>query len=140
MKIVIDSNRVLAAMIKDSTTRKILLDHMFEFVAPDYILTELRKYEDRVLKVSGITKYEFEILLAMIFENITTIPETEYRELIEQLKDEISDSKDLAYIAACLASKACGIWTHDPHFKEQKKVNIFTNIDMLRFSGEAKSD
>jgi len=33
MKVVIDSNRVLAAMIKDSTTRGILLDIFFEFVA-----------------------------------------------------------------------------------------------------------
>jgi len=33
MKIVIDSNRVIAALIKESTTREILFDKNFEFIA-----------------------------------------------------------------------------------------------------------
>jgi len=140
MKIVIDSNRVLASMIKDSTTREILLDSFFEFVAPDFIVSEVRKHEDRVLKTSDIIKYEFGILLALIFEHITIIPESEYKELIELLKDEISDPKDIAYLAACLAINAQGVWTHDPHFYKQHKVKIFTNIDTLKLSGKAKSD
>ena len=51
MKIVIDSNRVIAAMIKESTTRHILLNQFFEFIAPDYLISEVRKYEDKIIKV-----------------------------------------------------------------------------------------
>ena len=35
MKIVIDTNRIIAAFVKDGTTRKILLNKAFEFVTPD---------------------------------------------------------------------------------------------------------
>lgn len=140
MKVVIDSNRVLAAMLKDSTTRGILLDLFFEFVAPDFIISEVRKYEERVIKVADISKEEFEMILALIFESITILPRTEYREFIELLKDEIEDPKDLPYVAVCLASKAEGIWTHDPHFLEQHKVKVYTNIDMLKLSKKVKSD
>lgn len=52
----------------------------------------------------------------------------------------ISDPNDIPHLAACLASKADGIWAHDPHFLEQQKVKVFTNIDMLKLSGKAKSD
>lgn len=90
------------------------------------------------MKAAEITKEEFEVLLALIFEHITILDQTEYSKLIEALKEEISDPKDIPYIAACLASNAEGIWTHDPHFKEQQKVKIFTNIGMLNLSGKAK--
>ena len=43
MKIVIDNNRVVAALVKDSTTRQILFDKMFEFVSPDHIIKRDRK-------------------------------------------------------------------------------------------------
>lgn len=109
-------------------------------MAPDHILAEIRKHEDRVLKAAGINKNEFELLLALIFERIMIIPESEYKEFLGLIKDEINDTKDLQYFAACLASNAHGIWTHDPDFLEQDKVKIFTNIDMLRLSRQAKSD
>lgn len=140
MRIVIDANRAIAALLKDSTTRQILFCWNFEFVAPEHILTEIRNHEYRILKGADITKDEFEILLALIFEHIMIIPESEYKEFMELIKDEISDAKDLQYFAACLASNAHGIWTHDPDFLEQDKVKILTNIDMLRLSGQAKQN
>ncbi len=140
MRIVVDANRVIAALIKDSTTRQILFDWNFEFVAPDHMVSEIRRHEGRILKTTSINKDEFEILLALIFEHITIIPETDCREFIETIKDEIKDTKDLQYFAACLACNAHGIWTQDPDFLEQNKVKIFTNVDLLRLSGKAKSD
>lgn len=139
MKVVIDSNRVLAAMIKDSTTREILLDPLFEFIAPDFILSEVRNYKERVTEIAEIDENEFDILLALIFEHITIIPEIGYREFIDSMKNEISDPKDLPYIAACLASNAQYVWTHDPHFDEQNKIKKLTNIDLLKISGKSKS-
>lgn len=40
MRIVIDANRILAAMIKESTTREIVFNRFFEFIAPDFVLSE----------------------------------------------------------------------------------------------------
>lgn len=132
MKFVIDSNRVFAALLKDSTIRGILFDETFEFIAPEYIYTEINRYKETIKKKIGITNEEYEILMALIFEHITIIPLDLYKEFITTCKDEISDQKDVPYLAVCLASKAPGIWTHDPHFREQNKIKIFTNIDMLK--------
>ena len=56
MKIVIDSNRVIASLIKESTTRDILFKGNFEFFAPDFIQIELHKYRDDITKKANLTK------------------------------------------------------------------------------------
>ena len=56
MKIVIDSNRAIAALIKDSTTRKILFDNIFEFIAPSHILVEINNYKSTIIQKIGITE------------------------------------------------------------------------------------
>ena len=140
MKILIDTNRIIAGLIKEGATRSILLDNFFEFVTPDYTISEIKKYREEIKKKAKLTDKEFELLLALIFEHIDVIPESEYSAFMKGCKNDISDPDDIPHLAACLATKAEGIWAHDPHFKEQHKVKVFTNIDMLRMSGKAKTD
>lgn len=132
MKIVIDSNRVFAALLKENTTRKILFCTEINFYAPDCITIELGKYKQEILKKLDLNEEEYEILLSLIFENITIVPIEEYSEFVRILEKMISDPKDIPYLALAISLQANGIWTHDPHFKEQTEVKIFTNIDLLR--------
>ena len=134
MRILVDTNRIIAALVKQGTTRSILFNEYFEFVTPDYTISEIMRYKEEIKRKARINDAELEILLALIFERITVIPESEYASFIGQCKDEISDPDDIPQLACCLASKAEGIWAHDPHFKKQNKINVFTNIDMLRIS------
>ncbi len=132
MKLVIDSNRVIASLLKDSTTRRILSNKSFEFVAPEFIKEEILKYKKEFIKKAKITSDEFEILLSLLFERIELIPKSEYEGHISKLKkDEISDKNDIPYIACYLSTKAEGIWSHDPHFQKQNKIKVFTNINLL---------
>ncbi len=50
MKILIDTNRIIAALVKESTTRDILFDENFEFVTPDYTLTEIKEHKEELSK------------------------------------------------------------------------------------------
>ena len=136
MKIVIDSNRIIAAIIKDSTTRQILLNKKFEFIAPSYVFSEITKYKDYITRKVNINSEEFDTLLSLIFENINIIKASEYDNFIKKLKNEVSDSKDIPYLAVAVFTEAKGIWTHDIHFKEQNKIEIFANMDMLKLIKE----
>ncbi|HLC60668.1 MAG TPA: PIN domain-containing protein [Candidatus Nanoarchaeia archaeon] len=140
MKVVIDSNRVIAALIKDSTTREILFDKNFDFAAPDYIKIEINTHKNMIIEKTSITENEFDILLSIVFERIDIIPQAEYDEFIVKFKNDIKDPNDVVYMAACAATKAEGIWTHDPHFIEQKKIKMFTNIDLIKLSDKNKLD
>ena len=138
MKILIDTNRIIAALSKEGTTRDILFDNFFEFVTPDHTINEIEKHKDELKKKTKLSDEEFDVLLALLFERVTIIPRSEFEGFIYQCRNEISDPDDVPHLAACVATKAEGIWAHDPHFKEQKKVRVFTNIDMLSISGKAE--
>jgi len=139
MKILVDANRIVAALLKQSTTRNILLDEAFEFVSPDYILSEIEEHRDELQQKAKLMKEEFDILLALLFERITILPKSSYASFIDDCKETIEDIDDVPYLAACLASKSLGIWSHDPHILKQKRVGVFTNIDMLKLSKSMKS-
>ena len=131
MKIVIDSNRIIASLLKEGTAREILYYRNLEFIAPEFVKEEIQKHKGDLLKKVNISIENFDILLSLLFERITLIPQSEYADYLNKLKIEISDPKDIPYLACCLATKSEGIWSHDPHFIEQKKVRIFTNKDLL---------
>ena len=132
MKIVVDSNRVIASLLKDSTTREILYNRTFDFVAPEFIKVEILKYKKGLMSKASITEEDFDSLLSLLFERITLMPGEEYSKYVKELNVDISDTKDIPYFACSLAAKSKGIWSHDPHFQKQNKVKIFTNIDLLR--------
>lgn len=133
MKIVVDTNRIIAALVKEGTTREILFDDHFEFVTPDYTVIEIRNHEEELKKKTKLSHEDFEVLLSVIFEKVTIIPHEEYGKFLDECKDEISDPDDIPFLATCLATNADGIWAHDPHFKEQTRIKVYTNIDMLNF-------
>lgn len=139
MKVLIDTNRIIAALIKNGTARIILFDESFEFVTPDYTIIEILNHKEELKRKTRLSSEEFDILLSMILEPITILPKCDYENFIEKCKNDISDPDDIPHLAACLAVKAEGIWAHDPHFLEQHKAKVFTNIDMLKLSGKAKN-
>jgi len=134
MKIIVDSNRVIASLIKDSTTRQILFSSYFEFAAPEFIKEEILKYEEEIKKKANISSEEFDLLITLFLERVTLVPLQGYTSLVDRLKKEISEMKDIPYIACCIATNAAGIWSHDFHLKEQTKIKIFTNKDMLEIT------
>jgi len=121
-------------LIKNSTTRKILFSSYFEFAAPEFIQEEILKHKEEIREKSNISNEEFDFLMNVSLEKVTLVPLEAYSSLVGALKKEVSDVKDIPYLACCKAIKAEGIWSHDPHMKQQIKIKIFTNIDMLNMS------
>ena len=136
MKFVVDSNRIVASLLKDSTTREILYNHKFTFIAPEFIKEEIIKYKEQFIDKAKLSSEEFNMLLSLFFEKVKLISKECYQKDMDSLKKEISDLKDIPYLACCIATNSEGIWSHDPHFLEQDKVKIFTNKDLLDLSRE----
>src|SRR3989344_4150928 len=121
MRIVIDTNRIIASLIMDGTSRKILFNNKFEFISPSYTLTEILKYEKEIMNKARVTPEEFKVLISLIFEKIKIIPKSSYERFIEEANSLIKDTKDASFIALCLALNADGIWSDDPHFFSQSR-------------------
>ena len=44
MKLIIDTNILISSLLKNSTTRELLLNESFEFYLPEMVMIELKKY------------------------------------------------------------------------------------------------
>lgn len=73
MRIAIDANMLIAALVRDSKAREIIMSDKFGFVSPDFVLNEIYKYEDEICEKAGLSKIEFELLMALIFQKISVI-------------------------------------------------------------------
>ena len=74
MKLVIDTNRLAAALIKSSITREIILSDKFDLYSPDYIITEIEKNRNYFIKKAKISLSEFEEILFTLLNHIHLVP------------------------------------------------------------------
>src|SRR3989344_6032934 len=104
MKIIVDVNVILSALIRDSTTRKIILNSQFEFYFPEPSLEKIRKYKEYILEKSGLTEEEFKDLMAILFKYIRIVPVEEIEKNWGEAKKimEHIDTEDVVFIATAL--------------------------------------
>ena len=133
MKLVIDTNIIISALIKDSKSREIIMSGKFELVSPDFVLGEIGKYESYICAKSELIKEEFELLMALIFQKITVTPSHEY-EAYKEAAEKIMkrDVKDVPYVACYLALKCDGIWTNDADYEGKKEIKTVSTAELSR--------
>jgi len=133
MKLVIDTNRIIASLIKPQSSRRIILDNKIQFITPDFTLSEIMKYREMVIQKANLIPEEFDLILYILFEHIDIAPKEDYETYLSEAKTLISDIKDLPFIALAIASKADGIWSDDTDFKKQNKIKIYTTADLFAY-------
>lgn len=74
MIIIIDTNILISALIKDSTVRRILINSGLRFYYPEASFHEVRKYKSMILEKSGLGDAEFERVLGKILEYVALVP------------------------------------------------------------------
>ena len=133
MRLVIDSNRIIAALIKNGPTRKIILSMNIEFCSPDHVIEEIRKHRAYIAKKSQLSEKEVEWLFALLMENVQIIPDEKVRQKMREAMQIMKniDQDDAPILACALAIPNEGIWTEDRHFDRQTKVKIWRTADVL---------
>lgn len=133
MMLVVDTNRIMAALIRDSFSRAILLSNKFYFVIPEKALDEIKKYEEEICAKAGVNKEYFEILLSLILKRVEVVPAYILEPIAREIKGLIDDPGDIPFLSCALAKQADGIWTEDAHFKKQNRVKIFSTRELAEF-------
>ncbi len=133
MIFVIDSNRIIAGLLKDSTTRRIILYRGFEFYTPEHVLEEISKYKGYLASKIHRTEEEVDEILYFLLENIEILPFEDFEEHMDEaisiMKD--IDVRDAPFLAVGIAVGAEGIWTEDRDFKRQNRLRMYENRDMI---------
>lgn len=130
MKIIVDANIVFSAILNTNSKIADLLINskdIFDFIAPDYLLTEIKKYHNKISVISKmpleeVENVEYKVTKSITFISNAHIPESIWISAEEILRD--IDQKDTPYFAFSKFFK-CKIWSGD---KELRNGLLSKNI------------
>jgi len=140
MNIIIDSNELFSALIKDSITRKIILEYASFFLFPSFIFEEMQKHKTELLKKSRMSGEDFSKLLQLILKKVVIVPNEvliPYRKEAFEIVKNI-DPDDVLFVACALAYYNSIIWSNDRKLKKQSRVKVLNTkeiIKLLQISG-----
>lgn len=131
MKLIIDANIVISALISEQgDTRDLIFLTNFSLFTPEYLLEEVEKYKEIIIKKSGLDNESFEIAKSLIFSRIKIVPASEFSEFIKEASEICPDENDTEYFALALKFN-CPIWTNDKKLKGQDKTKVYSTEEVL---------
>jgi predicted nucleic acid-binding protein len=133
MPIVLDTNILVSALLKDSVTRKLIIEHESRFLFPEVIFEEIREHKQELLRKSGMDEEDFNTLLEMLMDKMTVVSSKElkpfYADAYELVKD--IDPDDALFFACVLAHPGSALWSNDKMLKRQNKVKVMNTAEMI---------
>ena len=133
LRLIVDTNRIIAALLRDSYSRKILSSGRFEFLVPKLVYHEITANKQDLLSKSELSEERFNAALSSLMSRTTVVDEQDYfLKLPEamQIMGKI-DPKDATFIALALSIPNNGIWTEDRHFEKQDVVRVWKTAELL---------
>ncbi len=133
MKLIVDTNIVMAALIKEGMCRYLLTHFDGELYAIKLLANEREKYKEYLLKKTGINEEMLQRIVQLIYDKMILLDDTLIEQHMEQAKKIIAkyDNDDVPFIAAALAVQA-DIWSDDDHFKQQTQIKVWTTEELVK--------
>ncbi|SIR89613.1 Predicted nucleic acid-binding protein, contains PIN domain [Haladaptatus litoreus] len=132
MKLVVDANVVISALIANSKTRELIVTLEPDLLTPEFVHNEIGNYEDLIVKKSGMDADRVNQFIGLLFQYIDVVPAADFYPFIEQADEAIgaTDPDDVLYVACALACEA-GVWNDDSDFDEQDLVPVYSTGDVI---------
>lgn len=133
MRLVLDTNILIAALIKDSLTRDILFLPDFEFLVPEYALEEINRHRAKIARHSHLKPKEIDLLRSLLLESVTVVTAEKiepHMKTAEALIGNI-DPGDVPFVALALAVENDGIWSNDRAFERLSGIKLWKTSDIM---------
>ena len=132
MKLVIDANVVISALIADSKTRELIVTLEPDLLTPAFVHDGIENYEELIVEKSGMEPDRVAQFIDLLFQYINVVPASEFHPAIERAGEAIgeTDPDDVLYLACAIACDAA-IWSDDSDFDEQDLVEAYTTGDVI---------
>ncbi len=133
MRLLLDTNILISALIKEGIARKIIFHTEIELATINFSEEEINEYKLLIQEKGKINSKELESLLVTIKERLVLVKDELILEKMLEAKEIMwaIDPKDTPFIAAALAIDA-DIWSDDKHFKKQEKIKVWKTSDVYK--------
>lgn len=128
MELIVNTNRIIAALIRDGLSRKIIYCKKFELYSIEFGVKEVEKFKSFIMKKAHLNENDFNFLMNALLSKMTVFNENEInKKHIEKAVKTMKsiDINDIPFIALALQLNK-PIWSDDKHFQKQKQVKVFT--------------
>lgn len=134
MIIVLNSNIFVSALIKEGTTRKLIVECKEWLIIPEYFFQETRNHREEIISKSGLNREGYKKLFNLLLKYVFVIPNEiilPYREEALEIVKDI-DVDDALFIATALAFDCAVVWSNDKKLKKQNKIKVFSTSEMIK--------
>jgi len=133
MRLVVDTNRIIAALVKDSISRKIMLSDKIDFLTIEITKQEIEEHRQELLYKTRLTGEQLNLVLSLLFSRILVASDIVVKSKMDEAKRimDTIDPDDTPFVALAMAVENDGIWSDDKHFKQQNKIRIWETQDLL---------
>ncbi|MFH0859857.1 MAG: PIN domain-containing protein [Candidatus Altiarchaeota archaeon] len=132
-RLVLDANVFFSALVKDSFTRKLILELPLYFYTPDVLIAEITANLDIISQKNKLTSAENRQILHKLMEYVTLVEYGQYESWLKKahriMKDV--DPADTPYLALAMSFQNDGIWSDDKHFQKQETVKVWKTKDII---------
>jgi predicted nucleic acid-binding protein len=134
MRLVVDANVVISAMVKRGVTFDVfLLNHVvgkFEFIAPEFLMVEVEKHREELLRETKLPENEFNEATEFLIGEIDLVPSSQFSDFLAKGKEASPHPKDFEYFALAL-KLGCPLFSGDPALKHQPPVKVLSPRELL---------
>lgn len=138
LPIVVDTNVVFSALIKNKLTRKLLLDQRLALFYPEHLETEFAKHNREISARVGISekKSEQTFYLLMKKSGIRFLPQSSYDFLKPQALASCPSGheNDWPFLALAIFLN-CALWSNDKALKKQSRVAVHSTREIAQMLG-----
>ena len=145
MRLVVDANVLLSGIVRDSLTRRLLLDERLELFAPRHLLEEVERHvlhDGDIRRKTQLGVDELKTIFEYLLEPIKAVPVGEQesgkyeRNLASALK-LATHPEDAPYLATAM-TLGCPIWSNDSDFSRQKKVPVISTAKLAETMAQSR--
>ena len=134
MELVINTNIVFSALVRDSLTRFLICNPTLVLYAPETMISELEKHEEEILKRSGLSKDGWGKLTSILFSNVRLVSKEKIAPFLKKALEFSPDPEDAPFFALCLF-KGISLWSNDKALKRQSMVKVFSTEEIINILG-----
>ncbi|MCJ7608669.1 PIN domain-containing protein [Candidatus Bathyarchaeota archaeon] len=133
MKLIVDTNILLKALIKDSKVRAVLLSPNHQLYIPEYALEEVERHMPTLVEKTGLTEEEIKLAISIIQTNMQVIPSESIQAKLNEANGIIGsiDRGDVPFVAAALSISCDGIESDDRDLKRQIRIRIWNSREII---------
>ena len=130
MELVIDTNIVFSAIVRDSGTRVLLLNSNFILYSPEGLISELEEHREEIRLKSGLSEEKYNELMAILLSRIKLEPKEYILPFLKEAFDFSPDKDDSPFLALCLARRI-PLWSNDKALKQQSFVKVISTGELF---------